>query len=295
MIQMAARRNVPVVVVNGRISERAYGRYLWVSDLIRPVVGHVSLFLMQDEIGASRIRTIGVSENRVKILGSLKWDASIGARPSNDVIEELRKSLGINPDEIVVVGGSTHRQEESFLLESLSKIRSDSKDNVRMVIAPRHLERVDEVLSVASNMGFAAYKASDALSSKMSWQVLVVDSLGELLKYYGIATIVFVGGSLIKRGGQNPIEPASLGKPIIVGPSTENFPEIIQQLLTHNAIRQLKGPSELSGVMRELISNREEADLMGAKAQALVKHLSGISQKTLDALKGFLTATSLRA
>jgi 3-deoxy-D-manno-octulosonic-acid transferase len=251
----------------------------------------VDCFLMQSDADATRIITMGAPSDRVRVVGSLKWDASLLTRPSADELAALTRRLGLGADEHLIVAGSTHRGEEEALLEAFGTIRT-TLNHVKLIIAPRHLERVGEVEQLIRQHGASGQRISRLLDVPQAWDVAIVDSLGQLATYYALATVVFVGGSLIPHGGQNPIEPASLGKPVVFGPSMENFAEIVQQLLAHQGAHQLKDRAELTTVLHGLLANREDANLMGARSQALVERLKGTSQKTLEALQALLTAVS---
>ena len=287
LIGLAAQQGIPVVVVNGRVSERALRRALKVRRWLAPTLALVTRFLMQTELDAERIIRMGAPAERVSVVGSLKWDASIASRPSAEELRALAGRLGLGEDRPVVVAGSTHRGEEEHVLAAFQRIRA-WRNPVRLILAPRQLERIAEVEELAKRRGIPTHRMSAIRSPEQPWDVAIVDTMGQLSAYYGLATAVFVGGSLIPHGGQNPIEPAVLGKPVIFGPSMENFTEIVQQLLTHQACYQLRGPAELTQTLQGLLANPEEARVMGARAQALVERLGGTSQKTLSALNALL-------
>jgi 3-deoxy-D-manno-octulosonic-acid transferase len=249
------------------------------------MLAEVDLFLMQGQADADRIITLGAPRGRVRVMGSLKWDASLGIRPSPAAIQEAAVALGLNGDEAVIVAGSTHRGEEAAVLAAFRAIQADQP--ARLIVAPRHLERVAEAEQLARQAGFSVVRLSQA-GGGGRWEVGIVDTFGELPRYYGVATIVFVGGSLIPHGGQNPLEAAGLGKPILFGPSMENFAEITEQLLAHRAARQLASWKELAAELRDLLANPTEALACGRRAQELVERSQGVAQRTLDAIRPFL-------
>lgn len=287
LIRLTKQRGARVVIVNGRISERACRRYLLVKSWMRRLLESIDLSLMQTEADAERLITIGAPVSRVKVLGSLKWDASLLARPSRADVEALAQQVGVNHDETLLVAGSTHQGEEIALFEAFDAIRA-VLPSAKLVIAPRHPERIGEVEGLAHARAVRVIRISQ-MRKDAAWDIALVDTMGQLPRYYGLATVAFVGGSLIPHGGQNPIEPASLGKPVVFGPSMHNFADITQQLLAHQAARQLRDRAELTPALQELLTNREEASLMGARAQALVERLGGTTQRTLHALSGLLT------
>jgi len=286
VIRLAKARGIPVAVVNGRISPRAFRRYRWVKRVVRNTLDHVDLFLMQSQLDADRIIQLGASAQKVRIVGSLKWDASLGARPTPEVLQTTAHHLGLNGQQAVLVAGSTHRGEEPFVLQAFQLLRS-AHQQLRLIVAPRHLERLPEVEELVRHAGLSPLRLS-ALPTGSGWDVGIVDTFGQLPTYYGLATAVFIGGSLIPHGGQNPLEPASLGKPVIFGPSMHNFTEIAQQLLAHRAARQLRNASELPAAFHELLSDRPMADAMGRRAQEVVERSRGTTQRTLEALAPLL-------
>jgi len=281
MIRLAKARGIPMVVVNGRISLRAFQRYRLVAPWLRHVLGHIDVFLMQTQADADRAIAIGAPPDRVQVLGSLKWDASLTAKPSSTAVSELAKQIGCNGQERVLVAGSTHRGEEEALLKTFTELRT-VEPALRLIMAPRHLERLAEVEALVRERGLNSRRLSRPESA--DWDVGLVDTFGQLPLYYGMASVVFVGGSLIPHGGQNPLEAASVGKPIVFGPFMQNFHEIAEQLVSHGAARQLADRAELGRTLQQLLTDRQQAEELGRRAQELVGRLSGVTSRTLDAL-----------
>ena len=291
LIRLTRRQGIPVVVVNGRVSARAAGRYLRVKPWLATWLHSVEWFLMQTEADATRMIRMGAARGRVTVLGSLKWDASIASRPQPLELRALAQQLSLSADDALIVAGSTHRGEETALLDAFQTIRQDGRQ-VRLVIAPRHLERVAEVEELARQHGFSVQRVTTLLHAARPWEVAIIDTLGQLPAYYGLASVVFVGGSLIPHGGQNPLEPASLGKPVIFGPSMHNFAEVTRRLLDHQAARQLGSAAELAAALQAFLADTFAANTMGRRAQELTEDSIGCTQRTLDALKPFLTHPS---
>jgi len=287
-IRLAAARGVPVAVINGRLSPHSFARYrlALARPWVRSMLGQVALFLMQSQVDADRILQLGAAADRVRVVGSLKWDASLLARPDAETVRQLAGRLGLGGREVVLVAGSTHRGEERAVLGALQPLR-DSHVEARAVIAPRHLERLDEVEQLAREAGFTVARLSQA-DGAGRWQVGLVDTWGQLPLYYGLASVVFIGGSLIPHGGQNPLEAASLGKPVVFGPSMYNFEAIAHQLLAHRAARQVGSGEELSRALAELSLDEAGAQAMGQRAQALTEQFQGATHRTLEALRPFL-------
>ena len=291
LIRLTKRQGIPVLVVNGRVSERAAHRSRLVKPWLTTWLQSVDGFLMQTEADAARVIRMGARRAQVTVLGSLKWDASVASRPQDAQLHALAQRLGLRAEEALIVGGSTHRGEEAALLDAFRTVRRDGQP-ARLVIAPRHLERVGEVEALVRQRGFSAQRITRLLDASCPWEVAVIDTLGQLPAYYGLASVVFVGGSLIPHGGQNPLEPASLGKPVIFGPSMHNFAEIARRLLDRHAARQLASGAELAPAIQALLTDVLAARTMGRRAQELIEHSVGCTQRTLDVLRPLLTDPS---
>lgn len=289
LIRLAHARHMPIVVVNGRLSPRTFRR----SQLIKPpwlrgLFTRVALFLMQGQEDADRLIQLGAPPGKVQVVGSLKWDASRAARSSPEALQAAAARLGLTARDAVVVAGSTHRGEEETLARAFISLRS-SHSHLRLIIAPRHLERVGEVEHLLQRHGLKTARLV-ALTSGQPWEAGIVDAFGQLPIYYGLASVVFIGGSLIPHGGQNPLEAASLGKPIAFGPSMHNFTAIAHQLLAHHAARQLTPGEDPTALLHELLANPAEAQAMGARARELTERFQGAAQRTLHALSPLLSA-----
>jgi 3-deoxy-D-manno-octulosonic-acid transferase len=286
MIDGAHRRGIPVAVVNGRISPRAFRRYRWVRPWLGGLLTRIDLFLMQSQLDADRLLQLGAPTHKVRVVGSLKWDASRANPPPPEVVRETAARLGLNGRQAVVVAGSTHRGEEQAVLRAFQTLRGEHP-SLRLIIAPRHLERLAEVERLIRQAGLSPVRCSQTPAAE-PWDAGIVDTFGELPRYYGLADVVFVGGSLIPHGGQNPLEPASLGKPVVFGPSMHNFADIAHQLTASQAARQIANAAELLPVLQELLAHQETAQAMSRRAQELVARSCGTTQRTLEALAPLL-------
>ena len=286
VIRLTAARGVPMVVINGRLSPHAFERYQWIKPLVARMLGEVDHFLMQSQADADRLLQLGARAATVHVVGSLKWDASLKNRPAPQAIQEAAARIGLNGREVVIVAGSTHRGEERVVLEAFQVLRS-AHPNARLIIAPRHMERLAEVEGLIRHAGLIPVKCSQAIR-ETRWEVGLVDTFGQLPLYYGLASVVFIGGSLIPHGGQNPLEAASLGRPMIFGPSMHNFEAITHQLLAHRAARQLTGGEGMALLFQELLAHPAQAQDMGRRAQELTEQFHGATQRTLAVLKPLL-------
>ena len=290
VLQLTKARGVPIAVVNGRISPRAFRRYRRVRPWLGPLWRRVDLFLMQSQTDADRAVALGAPPDRVRVTGNLKWDASVGARPTAEAVRAAAAQLGLAGSEPVITAGSTHRGEERILLDVFAAVRQ-RHPALRLLIAPRHLERLDDVETLVQAHGLRSLRTSKAAGAS-AWDVALVDTFGQLPTYYSLARMAFVGGSLVPHGGQNPLEPAGLGKPVVFGPHMHNFSDISRQLLEARAACQVAGPNELAAALETLLGDPAAAEAMGARTQALTAQASGATQRTLDFLTPLLTAFS---
>lgn len=289
-LRLAKARGLPIAVVNGRISDRAFPRYHAFRRWLQGTLARVDLFLMQSQTDADRVLALGAPPHKVQVAGSLKWDASLGARPSPESIRQTQAALGLAADAVVLVAGSTHRGEESTVLEAFKAVRARWPGS-RLILAPRHVERLDEVEVLVRQAGLQGVRLA-AGPGMLPWDVGLVDTFGQLPRYYALATLVFIGGSLIPHGGQNPLEAASLGKPVMFGPHMYNFASIAHQLLAHRAACQVEHAAALAALCLELLDHPEEAQAMGQRAQALTEQFQGATQRTLKALQPLLKGST---
>ena len=292
LIRLAHAQGVPVIVVNGRMSSRAFRRYRLFRPFLKRTLNRITMCLMQSQADEDRLLQLRVPRARVRVVGSLKWDASIGRRPSPQDVRETAGRLGLGPQDIVIVAGSTHRGEEAFVLQAFAAART-SHPEARLILAPRHLERLAEVVGLIREAGWRLVRLSQD-GPTAPWDVALVETFGQLPQYYALATAVFIGGSLIPHGGQNPLEATSLGMPVVFGPSMHNFDAIAHQLLAHHAARQVERGEELSAVLQEWLTDPAQADAVGRRAQDITERFQGATGRTLDALRPFLTRPSSR-
>lgn len=214
----ALRKNgVPIVQINGRISDGSFKGYRRVRFLMRRILRCVDKFCMQSPLDAERILQLGAAPEKVHVVGNLKFDIPPG------VAGLKKEELGFNPDDDVLIAGSTHPGEEELLLNIYQTLRKELPQ-LRLVIGPRHIERADAVMKLVEGKGYQAVRFSEIPVTQGNVHgVVVVDTIGHLRELYSLATVVFIGKSFAVGGGQNMIEPASAGKPVIVGPMTQNF------------------------------------------------------------------------
>jgi 3-deoxy-D-manno-octulosonic-acid transferase len=337
------RRGVVVILANGRISPRSFDRYQRVSSFVGRVIQDFSLMLMQSDADADRARRLGAPPDHVRVCGNLKYDIlgdgaqGLGIRdekgapgkekskpqpPTTNAYAEIDRLLALSATPHLIVAGSTAPDEEALLLDAFRLVRSrPGLEDTRLLVAPRHPERFNEVAGLIARSGFTFARRSQAMKSPTEAQatrvglsvedevseggparspdVILLDSIGELAGIYRFATVVFVGGSLVPRGGHNIIEPAAFAKPIVVGPYTENFRQIVLDFERAAAVVQLTvtGKDVLSSLERELsslLSDRERARAIGERARDILVANRGATECTLAAIEELMEKSVVR-
>ncbi len=289
-LQAAARRSIPVAVINGRISERTFLGYRRARGLL-PQLDRIRLFCVQDRAYERRLLDLGVAPASVVVTGNLKYDSVVmggfereGAR--------LRAWLAMR-GEAVVVAGSTHADEEEQLAAELaSEIAARS---LRLVVVPRHPERAATVVEALRAQGLMTARwteTDDGKSPLAAGAVLVVDAIGLLQKFYAACDVAFVGGSLIPRGGQNMLEPAAQGRAVLFGPHTDNFKTDVALLLDQRAAIQVPDAADLGRSIRALLEDEEARRRLGQQARAVIAANQGATGRTLDLMRPILPAAA---
>jgi len=285
------RRAIPVAVVNARISDRSWPRYRRLRRLWRPFLSRLSAVLAQSETDAERLRAIGCTSERVSVAGNLKFD--VRAASEAEATRILRtKAEGLR----FLVAGSTLEGEETALLESWPRLL-EADPQLALVLAPRHPERFASVSALLDRSGIPWVKRSDGralptntLQPLAAGQIVLLDTIGELASVYSLASVAFVGGSLIPAGGHNPLEPAQFAVPIVMGPHYANFRAIADDLLAHQALR-IATKEELAPEIIHLLTNPEEASAMGVRARQVFDQQAGATERCLDALQRLIPAS----
>jgi 3-deoxy-D-manno-octulosonic-acid transferase len=285
LIHEAHRRGTRVAVVNGRLSPRSFPRYRRIRRLLRPVLAEVDAFLMQGEPHAERIRELGAAPERVQVTGNLKFDA---VEPSRLPERLARLLVGGAEKRPLWVAGSTVEGEEPLVLSAFHRVR-ERVPRARLLVAPRHPERFASVPGLIEASGFRCLRRSTL--DPAAWQgdeVMLLDSLGELAQVYALASVVFVGGSLVSSGGHNILEPAVAGKAVLVGPHMENFQEIANEFRGAQALVQVASAEELGSEVAALLLDERRRGGLGERARELVDRNRGAVARSADALAALL-------
>lgn len=294
LMQRAARANIPVVVVNGRLSERSIRRFGMIAPIARRMFASLSAVAAQDEEIAARFRAMGVPDERCVVTGSLKWDtAEVTDRVAGQ--DEIAAALGLDTDRPIVVAGSTGPSEEAMLLSAYERLR-EAAPAAQLVIVPRKPERFNEVAATIRSAGFTCVRRSECQDgcsrSVGANDVWLIDTMGELRKLYALATIVFVGRSLVRMGGSDPMEVAALGKPILIGPHTANFRQAVSALQAGGGLRVVGDGDALGRSLVECINDSASLADVGARGRRAVVEHQGATQRTVDLLRRFRRSAS---
>jgi 3-deoxy-D-manno-octulosonic-acid transferase len=273
LIRAASRAGTRLALTNGRISPGYLGRYRALFLIAGNLLQRFDLLLMRAEEEADRALALGAVRESVHVTGNTKFDALAVSVPDSED-SGLREALGLLPGEPVWVCGSTHEGEEERLLDVYASLRKEVPD-LRLVIAPRYVERSARVLQLALDRGLAARLRTSPAGRA---PVVVLDSIGELVRAYQLATVVFVGGSFTDRGGQNILEPAACGKPVLFGPRMENFQDSVNVLVGRGGL-QVKDSAALLKLLRDLFARPEEIRTLGQLAREAVSAVRGASAR----------------
>lgn len=290
LLRACRRRGVRTVLVNGRISSRSYPRYRLLRPFFRRVLGDIDRCCMQSDESARRIVALGADPSRVVVTGSLKFDSLDWPPPGSHAQgrDRVLRYFRVPDDRLVLVAASTLRGEDRAVLAAFHRLRAD-RAGALLILAPRHPERFAEVEALARGEGFRVVRRTDLrVDAEPRADVVVLDTIGELARLFQVATLVFVGGSLVDAGGHNILEPAVFGKPIVFGPHMENFSEIAETFLAHAAAVQVTSADELGRVLADLAADPVRRASLGAAARALVEANRGAGARTLSAIDELL-------
>ena len=288
-LRTAAGLGIPTVMVNGRISDRSFGRYLKLDWFFRPVLAHFTALCMQTDEDARRIIAIGADSGRVHVTKNLKYDIpSVVLSPERKSL--LKKEYRVPASLIVLTAGSTHAGEDELVLAAYRTILAAGHACL-LVLVPRHPERagqVGELLKKESIPFSLRSELKDKTSDFRTGEALLVDTVGELMTIYSLSDLVFVGGSLVPTGGHNVLEPASLGVPVVFGPHMSNFREIAAMVLASGGGVQVHDGAELASVLKELLADDERRTSMGRHGVALLDENRGATDRHMEIIASLL-------
>jgi len=290
LLRECRERGVATMLVNGRISKRSFARYTFVRRFFRRVLDDVERFCMQSEEAARRIVALGADPTRVVVTGSLKFDSLDwpGVGPHGQSRDRVLRYFRLSPGRPVVIAASTLRGEDQASFEAFHRVQARWPDAL-LIVAPRHPERFEEVTRLAAEEGFRVVRRTSLpVDQSPDADVVVLDTIGELARLYQIASVVFVGGSLVDAGGHNILEPAMFGKAIVFGPHMHNFAEISAEFLRGSAAVQVSSTRELGECLVDLVGDGVRRASLGAAARAIVEGNRGAKARTMAVITALL-------
>lgn len=248
---LLSRKKIPLVLINGRLSPKSFKNYYRLRLFTSIILSFYSKFLMQSEADADRLIKIGAKKEKVEVIGNIKYD--IIQKMTNNDIMQLRNELCIGDNDKIIIAGSTHSSEEAMLI-SVYKELNRKIDNLKLIVVPRHPERYNEVIALLDEAGFKFGCRSKGNTFEDA-SILLLDTMGELSKFYSISTIAFVGGSIIPKGGHNPLEPAAYRVPIIMGEHIFNFNDICNYMIDKKALILIKNNVDLASILLTILTD----------------------------------------
>jgi len=301
-IHECKRRRIPVIIGNGRMSDRSFRGYQRMTWWSGKILANVTLWLMQSPADAERIRALGISGSKIQNVGNLKYDLKIGNQQKRELIaESVSLSFGLNASDKLIIAGSTTTDEEPIILDAFRKLRKiDGLAQTRLMIVPRHPERFDEVAEMIKRSGFSLARRSLPDNSGAIADVLLLDTIGELAAVFPLASVVFIGGSLVPKGGHNILEPAACAKPVVVGPHMENFRQVMKDFTARKAVvplDDLEGEAlvkALAATLGELMLNEQARRVLGERAQAVIVENRGAAERCADQIIALLDSSKVK-
>ena len=269
MLRLCHARKAPVWLINGRLSQRSAQRYKRFAGLTRGMLKHLSRILVQDKASGRRFAHIGADKSAIEIMGSLKFDLAIAESKHDNLAKQW-----LQQGDVCWVCGSTREGEEAMLLQAWGRMQSI--DQGLLVLVPRHPQRFDEVADLCEQSGlpWQRFSQPEMAEQQPGRRVLVVDAMGLLMDFYRLADVTLVGGSLVDKGGHNPLEPAALGKPVLMGPHCFNF-ALVCELLQKAGNLQMVAVADLEVQVSELLKHPHQQAQMGAAGQQLIEQQRG--------------------
>ena len=289
-LRIAARKNIPVMMMNGRISRRSSSRYRMITFFTRRVLSTIYVFCMQSRIDAQYIIDIGADPNKVIVTGNTKYDQTYGIVTDEEKKRYL-KELGFDENTYpIMIAGSTHKGENVSVYKAFCNIRNHFP-GAKLIIAPRYIHQADLIYDEGVKHGVTMVKRSDMVAGKQiagPYDGVLLDTIGELGRVYSLGDLIFVGGSLAHIGGHNILEPAAHGKPIVVGPNMFNFVEIFDLLSSRGACVMVRNEEEFIDTCLDILIHPEKAEEMKRHCLEIVEENQGATKKNLDELQRLL-------
>jgi len=283
LLREANKKTKGVLLINGRVSLLSFRRFRRFRLLTKRILKNIDFFLVQTEKDKERLEEIGADPDLVEAVGNLKSEVSLSLLTEIDILK-LKRELNIPETKKVIVAGSTRKGEEERLLEGFKEARKN-KENLLLILAPRQQERFDEVERLCQDFAFKVERRT-LISQDFEWDILILDTIGELAHFYALSDVTFVGGSLVPWGGHNLLEPAFYKKPIFFGPHMENFSFLAEKFIQSKAARIVYKKQDLIEMF--LIQDEKSLQEMGNKAKETLGSLQGATEKTIKVIEAFM-------
>lgn len=292
LISQCKKRGVPVVIVNGRISPRSFKSYCRIKPFFHRYVKMIERIGAQTENEAERYKMLSDGAVPIDVMGNLKCD---GLKPKpKDEIDKLRSSLDLGADDLVFIAGSTHEGEEAAVLSAYTQVLKLMPDKtIRLIIAPRHPQRFDRAAELIKASGFTVLRHSKSERFKNDFDVYLIDSIGHLASFYGVATVAFVGGTIAPIGGHNVLEPYTYNVPVIAGPRLEKTRDFARLLQDRDALFVVKNANEMAHELQRLLGDEKLRLEIGVRGNKLLLDSQGAVGKALVILEETLGSTSV--
>ncbi|SNV74212.1 lipid IV(A) 3-deoxy-D-manno-octulosonic acid transferase [Pasteurella dagmatis] len=286
LIASLKKRDIPFIIANARLSERSAKRYGWFKNSLRPVFDNISLIAPQDDVSGKRYLELGYSPQRLRLTGNIKYDLVV-SQTLLDKIQQLHQLWAANRP--VWIAASTHEGEEEIILHSHQALLR-TYPNLLLILVPRHPERFNIVAELIEKQKFTYVRRSENIAPSETTQIVLGDTMGELMLLYGISNIAFVGGSLVKHGGHNPLEPLAFKLPVITGKYTFNFPEVFTKLLyVQGALEVNESEKALTSAVEKFLDSKELRERYGNAGYEVLIENRGALQRLLDLLAPYLS------
>jgi len=292
LLRTCGRKKIPIILFNGRISEKSFRGYLFFKFLFRKSLKYVSLFLMQTSEDQDRVIQIGAPSERTTVVGNLKFDQALPSI-TQEAATVLAQSLRLHGSEPVFIAGSTHPGEETLLIRLSRQLRDVAPDLI-FILAPRHLNRLEEVERILGQESSSWVRKTalprnpDQLDPEKRAEVILLDTMGELASLYSLATVVFIGGSLVPVGGHNPLEPLLFKTSVLFGPFMFHFSEIARQLAEEGGAIEVSSADDLAGHLRRLLRNEKARREMGERGYQFLRRHQGATERMFAAIRPYL-------
>jgi 3-deoxy-D-manno-octulosonic-acid transferase len=292
LLRSCGKKGIPIILFNGRISQRSFRRYFRFRFFFKECLKYISLFLMQTEEDRKRIIKIGGESQKTRAVGNLKFDQPFPSF-TPETRNKITKTLGLSGKENVLIAGSTHSGEEEILVTFFKELKKKDP-NLLLILAPRHLQRLEEVERILKKEALSWLRKTSlpigaGRSDQEHPEVILLDTMGELMGIYSLGTLVFVGGSLVPIGGHNPLEPLFFKKCVLFGPHMFNFLEISTRLIEDEGAIQVSGKEDLFSQLKRLLFDEVARKEVGEKGHQFLQKHQGATDRMFEEIRPFLS------